>query len=542
MAIALSSIAFAQFDHVRVYSTFDNLNLEKPDTFNNGADRAGGFYHYGRFFNNAYDTVYGSWSGWSLSNMTDDTTEGYFNQYSAYTASGVSGTSNYMVGTSGAYIKFDSATSLSGAYFTNSTFAYLDMQNGSGFSKKFGGDDGTDPDYFKIYIMSYLNGGGVDTVEFYLADFRSADSTKDYMVSDWTFVDFSSNPNVEIEVDSMAFTFESSDTSSWGINTPAYFCMDDFNALESFENVFPYNGQLTGDFYNGDDEAGGMLREYLFFPNSYNSAWESWSGWSISSMLDDTTAGYENQYSCINGDRDLFFVSSGIHNEIRSPFLGDNKNHLYKTIGPGPWPMEISITNSTYAYLDMQDGSGFSKKFGGDDGNDPDYFRVKINYIDANDSVIQRDTFYLADFRFSDNSQDYILNDWITIKPFDFHKNQEFHRLSFELESSDNGMYGMNTPAYFCLAYKFDLGNISELRKAEISLYPNPTRSTFNVQASTAISQVNVYSLSGQEVLNQSYDNNLRTIKLDLSNQPNGLYFVQVQTEEGIATQKLIKQ
>ena len=116
LAVSSIMIGYAQFEHQRVYSTFDNLPLSKSDTFNNGADESGGFTHYGRFLNNSYNSTWGSWSGWALSNMTDTITAGFGNQYSAITGQGVSGTRNYMVSSgSGAYIKLDEATTISGA-------------------------------------------------------------------------------------------------------------------------------------------------------------------------------------------------------------------------------------------------------------------------------------------------------------------------------------------------------------------------------------------------------------------------------------------
>ena len=134
--------SYGQFNHTRVYSTFDNLPLTKSDTFNNGADLSGGFVHFGRNWTNSFNPEWGSWSGWALSNMTDTLTPGYTNQYSAIVGHGVSYTNNYMVSYGNTYIKMDSPTELSGAYFTNNTYAYLDMKNGSGFGKKFGRDDG----------------------------------------------------------------------------------------------------------------------------------------------------------------------------------------------------------------------------------------------------------------------------------------------------------------------------------------------------------------------------------------------------------------
>src|SRR5437588_12446313 len=62
---------------------FEDLTLA-PESFYNGADGAGGFVSQGAFFNNSYDSSFGSWSGWSYSNQTDVTTPGFLNQYSAY--------------------------------------------------------------------------------------------------------------------------------------------------------------------------------------------------------------------------------------------------------------------------------------------------------------------------------------------------------------------------------------------------------------------------------------------------------------------------
>jgi Domain of unknown function (DUF4465) len=54
----------------------------------------------------------------------------------------------------------------------------------------------------------------------------------------------------------------------------------------------------------------------------------------------------------------------------------------------------------------------------------------------------------LADFRFTDNSKDYIGNTWtnIDLSAFGFIK-----ALKFEMSSSDSGAGGMNTPGYVCL-------------------------------------------------------------------------------------------
>ena len=59
-------------------------------------------------------------------------------------------------------------------------------------------------------------------MDFYLADYRFSDNSKDYIVKDWTFVDLSSLGAVT----KLQFALSSSDTGQFGMNTPAYMAMD----------------------------------------------------------------------------------------------------------------------------------------------------------------------------------------------------------------------------------------------------------------------------------------------------------------------------
>jgi hypothetical protein len=97
------------------------------------------------------------------------------------------------------------------------------MRDGDAFAKKFGGESGNDPDFFKLTIKSSLNGQvGTDSVEFYLADYRFSDNSQDYIVDDWVLVEL----NGLGDADMLIFTLSSSDVGAFGINTPTYFCVD----------------------------------------------------------------------------------------------------------------------------------------------------------------------------------------------------------------------------------------------------------------------------------------------------------------------------
>ncbi|HET7732213.1 MAG TPA: DUF4465 domain-containing protein, partial [Paludibacter sp.] len=103
----------------------------------------------------------------------------------------------------------------------NSTYAYLDMKNGSLYSKKFEAGD-----WFKVIIKGFKSKVQTSSVEVYLADFRDG---KREILKTWKKVDLSTLN----QVDSVAFNFDSTDKSTWGMNTPAYVCIDNIEFTQT---------------------------------------------------------------------------------------------------------------------------------------------------------------------------------------------------------------------------------------------------------------------------------------------------------------------
>jgi len=201
-----------------------------PGSFYNGSDGAGGFTSRGAFFNNTFTDFGGgftAWSGWSYSNVTDSTAPGFANQYSAIAGGGVDRSANYAVAFASApgdaTIELPASLAPGSIRVTNTTYAYLSMLHGDPFAKKFGGTTGDDPDYFLLTITGLDDvGGGVGTVETYLADYRFADNALDYLVDTWAEVDLSSLAGAT----TLSFGLESTDMGPFGMNTPAYFAID----------------------------------------------------------------------------------------------------------------------------------------------------------------------------------------------------------------------------------------------------------------------------------------------------------------------------
>jgi Domain of unknown function (DUF4465) len=231
--LAIACITLPSFVFGAV-SDFEDLALS-PESFYNGADGAGGFSSGGTFFSNNYNSDFGAWDGFAYSNLTDNLTPGYENQYSAITGQGVNGSSNYAVGyvgfTEPPTVTFPEPTVVTGLYVTNTTYAYFTMLLGDPFAKKFGGETGNDPDWFLLTITGRDGqGNALGTVEYYLADYRFQDHSKDYIVNQWKWVDLGALG----QVTSLTFTLSSSDVGDFGMNTPAYFAIDSLNAPQPF--------------------------------------------------------------------------------------------------------------------------------------------------------------------------------------------------------------------------------------------------------------------------------------------------------------------
>lgn len=218
------------------------VTLETPalgeDGFRVNWQSTGGFSSGGAFFNNSYTSFGGgffSWGGFALSQMTDTTTPGLPNQFSAYAGSGAGGSAQYAIGYYEGFtptiptITLPDGESPLSITLTNTTYTALSMRDGDDFSKKFGGATGNDPDFLKLTISGWDSGSQpTGSVEFYLADFRFADNAQDYIVSAWTEVDLSS---FLPQTRSLTFGFTSTDVGQFGINTPTYVAVDNLNTV-----------------------------------------------------------------------------------------------------------------------------------------------------------------------------------------------------------------------------------------------------------------------------------------------------------------------
>ncbi len=164
------------------------------------------------------------WSGVAFSKQTDNSLEELAGQFVAMPGQGADGTQNYAVMNGADTITFvEGPLNVQSIQLSNNAYAYYAIKNGNQFAKKFGGVDGTDPDFFKVVVTGLDEQGSVTgSTEFYLADFRFEDNSQDYIADSWETLDLSPLGNVK----KLAFSYQSSDASDWGMNTPAYVALD----------------------------------------------------------------------------------------------------------------------------------------------------------------------------------------------------------------------------------------------------------------------------------------------------------------------------
>lgn len=80
-----------------------------------------------------------------------------------------------------------------------------------------------------------------------------------------------------------------------------------------------------------------------------------------------------------------------------------------------------------------------------------------------------------------------------------------------------------------------DYMDVENFAKPDVKFWPNPVKNILNIESESPIINVQVFDIKGQELINKS------SSKLDLSQLSTGVYFLKIQNQKGIKTQKIIK-
>lgn len=105
-----------------------------------------------------------------------------------------------------------------GLFVTSHTWPYYSNMNGCAPARAF-----KQGDYMKLVAHAVTISGAERTAEMMLANYDG----QLQQLEEWTWWDLTSlNDGDECDIASLYFTVESTDMGDWGMNTPAYFCVD----------------------------------------------------------------------------------------------------------------------------------------------------------------------------------------------------------------------------------------------------------------------------------------------------------------------------
>ncbi|MBR7068225.1 MAG: DUF4465 domain-containing protein, partial [Bacteroidales bacterium] len=383
-------------------ASFEDLTLAKADTFWTGASNPDGLFT--SFVSGTYRFVNTSgWGGtyWAGFAYTNTTATDAASWNTTNVGTGIDGSQNYGVAY---YSSWDFPTGItvertnttdakpvSGMYVTNTAQVIDVLNNGNAFARKF--EQG---DWFKLTATAD-NGNSLD---FYLADFRSSDATEHYIVDSWEWLDLSPLGDVK----TVSFTMSSSDVGAYGVNTPTYFAFDDFGGVApTFTLTYSAgpNGTVEGQQSvtqfvsygkDGDEVIATPVSGYQFL------RWSDGLSWGNGTRRD------YNVKENINVTVEFVPVGTQLHyiSYFASPG-GSIKGQTSQRVADGQSSIEVkAVANNGYRFDKWNDGNEQAARFESDVHQDDFYTayfikQIRVDYMAAANGRIEGKTTQIVD-------------------------------------------------------------------------------------------------------------------------------------------------
>ncbi|MEE0979382.1 MAG: DUF4465 domain-containing protein [Muribaculaceae bacterium] len=182
------------------------------------------------------------------------------------------------------------------------------------------------------------------------------------------------------------------------------------------------------------------------FSHSANAAWQSWNGFCPSISKDNADSNPDwvaHQWGSITGggvfvDVPYMLCFWDSFNEADESVIPKNPSLSIEFTDANLkyfYPQTVALTNTTWGYYAMKDGTAFNRPF-----EPGDKFTVVI--IGLRDGVKTG----TVEFDLADGTN--ILKEW---KDCDLRSLGKVNQLVFRMRSTDVGEWGINNPTYFCL-------------------------------------------------------------------------------------------
>ncbi|MBD3903955.1 T9SS type A sorting domain-containing protein [Chryseobacterium sp. Ch-15] len=113
-------------------------------------------------------------------------------------------------------------------------------------------------------------------------------------------------------------------------------------------------------------------------------------------------------------------------------------------------------------------------------------------------------------------------------------------KFGFRYFVTNGGTTGLNSDIIGIDTFSVDRSNLGvndvKTKKSLLSIYPNPTTDFLTIKTEKSLGSVSIFDISGKNV-NVKLDGD----KVDVRNLPAGTYLINVETKDGISTEKFIK-
>lgn len=209
-------------------------------------------------------------------------------------------------------------------------------------------------------------------------------------------------------------------------------------AVATLEDVELPEDSHMPQFTKEDEEAMGFQSGDFWFDMYVMSDYATWWGYGVANHTSTVYKDFDDQFNSCTGK------GAGGSGNYGVAYVSDYMGPVYVTLTTDEMTVVpgIQVTNSAWGFTSMANGDAIAKQFG-----KGDWFKLTATGHDDDGNITGTKEFYLADCRSEDNTEWFILNDWAFM---DLSSLGKVRQISFTLSSSDNGTWGMNTPAYFC--------------------------------------------------------------------------------------------
>lgn len=336
---------------------------------------------------------------------------------------------------------------------------------------------------------------------------------------------------------------------------------DHFSPDSTFTSVYAYDSIWVHTYDAVDPDlvwSGGYLNftekcfNFMHYVDNTYGAMSYWDGFTVSKTTAipfpcdtacyDACNGLESQFSAtpgggVNGANDPYIVAYYGYNNIYFP-----ENHCLVSMNEAKSLCGMYITNNAYAVKAMKCGDFFADKF-----TIGDSLVLTINGYN-NGAYAGKVDFFLADYR--TYGSEYIVEDWEWVSLSSL---GTIDSLVFEITTSDVGMYGANTPMYFCMdEITINDENCESCERSEANRYSTNQSVTIDVQINPnpTTTYINISATVGSTIEIRDKNNALqyKTVlksengTISVEEYPQGVYYVTALKGETIGTAKFIKQ